>query len=597
MAKGLTGGQLIARMLAAEGVSDMFGIIDGTYFGLYRALGGAGITLHSPRHEAAALHMAGAFARITGRLGVAMASNGPGVANALPGIAVEQGEGNRVLLVTSARRVGTTHPDRGGTYQNFPQDSVTAPMTKWSVHVPSADRLPELLRRALRVSFTGRPGVVHVDVPENIINRPTGLDETAVRAPDTYRRRTPLQADPVLVERAAHLLIEAHAPLIHAGSGVYHAGAEAELARLAGLLAAPVTTSWAARGALPETREEAIPMTALAVNDAARNAADVVVVVGSRLGETDWWGKPPNWAPADRQKTIQIDCDDERLGVNKPLTVALAADAREALRALADAVERLGGGDLPARRRQLAAWRADIAAERAKLDDAIRKPAGSPLGGARTAVHPGLVPATAQRVMPDDTIWVLDGGNTVVWSNFYLHIDVPRTVLSTYKFGMLGAGMGQALGAAVAAPDQRVCVLTGDGSFGMHPTEVETAVRLGLPIVFVVLADGAWGMVKMSQQIAAKPVETLARKKLAGTNLPDDDLVYTDFSPVRYDRLAEALGAHGEYVTAADDLEPALTRARDCGRAAVVQVSVDNVEHLWAPGLAAFKKMHQEPRG
>ena len=350
MAKGLTGGQLIAKMLAAEGVDHLFGIIDGTYFGLYRALADEGITLHSPRHESAAAHMAGAYARVSGRLGVCMASNGPGVANVLPGVAVEQGEGNRILLITSGRRVGITHPDRGGTYQNFDQTAVTAPMTKWSCHVPSADRIPEILRRALRVSFSGRPGVVHVDVPENIINQPTGLEADAVRAPESYRRTTPLQPDPVLVERAAQLLVDAESPMIHVGSGVYHAGAEAELARLAGLLAAPVTTSWAARGALSETRPEAIPMTALAVNDEVRNAADVALVVGSRLGETDWWGKAPNWAPPARQKTIQVDVDDERLGVNKPVSVAILADAREALRALADAVERLSVPGLAARR-------------------------------------------------------------------------------------------------------------------------------------------------------------------------------------------------------------------------------------------------------
>ena len=210
------------------------------------------------------MHMAGAYARLTGRLGVAMASNGPGVANVLPGVAVEEGEGNRILLITSSRRVPIAYPERGGTYQYFNQVGVTAPMTKFSIHVPSADRIPELMRRALRVSFTGRPGVVHIDIPENIINQPTELDDSAIRPPDSYRRTTPIQPDPVLVQRAAKQLIDAERPVIHAGSGVYHAGAEEELARLAGLLAAPVTTSWAARGALSETRPEAIPMTALA---------------------------------------------------------------------------------------------------------------------------------------------------------------------------------------------------------------------------------------------------------------------------------------------------------------------------------------------
>jgi acetolactate synthase-1/2/3 large subunit len=590
MAKGLTGGQLIAKMLAAEGVEDMFGIIDGTYFGLYRALGDNGIELHSPRHEAAAMHMAGAYARLTGRLGVAMASNGPGVANVLPGVAVEEGEGNRILLITSSRRVPIAYPDRGGTYQYFDQVGVTSPMTKFSVHVPSADRIPELMRRALRVSFTGRPGVVHIDIPENIINQPTEMDEAAIRAPETYRRTTPIQADPVLVAKAAKMLVDAQQPVIHAGSGVYHAGAEPELARLAQLLAAPVTTSWAARGALPENLLEAIPMTALAVNDEVRSSADVALIVGSRLGETDWWGKAPNWAKPGAQATIQIDNDEARLGVNKPVAVALLADAKEALRALADAVEELGAPpNKSVRVKALEGWRAQWDAERAKLD--------KPLASHGAPVHPAHVPAIAQSVMPEDTVWVFDGGNTAVWSNFYHDANIPRTVLSTFKFGMLGAGMGQALGAAVAAPDQRVCVLIGDGAFGMHSGEVETAVRLNLPIVYVVFVDGQWGMVKMSQQIAAHPVATVARKMLTNKSLPDDQVVYADFAPCRYDRMAEAFGAHGEYVTDSTQLRGALERARDCGGPAVVQVEVNNVEHLWAPALQSFKKMHQEPKG
>ncbi len=588
MAKGLTGGQVIAKMLAAEGVTDMFGIIDGTYFGLYRALNDSGIELHSPRHEAAAMHMAGAYARLTGRLGVAMASNGPGVANVLPGVAVEEGEGNRILLITSSRRVPIAYPERGGTYQYFNQVGVTAPMTKFSIHVPSADRIPELMRRALRVSFTGRPGVVHIDIPENIINQPTELDDSAIRPPDSYRRTTPIQPDPVLVQRAAKQLIDAERPVIHAGSGVYHAGAEEELARLAGLLAAPVTTSWAARGALSETRPEAIPMTALGINDEVRSTADVVLVVGSRLGETDWWGKPPNWGR--EQTTIQIDNDEARLGVNKPVSIALLADAKEALRALADEVEAQGGpANKDARLAALQGWRDQWDKDRAKLDKALTKE-GSP-------VHPAHVARVAQDVMPEDTVWVFDGGNTAVWANFYHDADIPRTVLSTFKFGMLGAGMGQALGAAVAAPDQRVCVLTGDGAFGMHSSEVESAVRLNVPVVFVVLVDGQWGMVKMSQQIAAHPLGTVVRKMLVNQNLPEDQLVYSDFAPCRYDLMAEAFGAHGEHVTDSSELRGALERARDSGRPAVVQVEVDNVEHLWAPGLQSFKKMHQEPKG
>ncbi|MBY5162410.1 thiamine pyrophosphate-binding protein [Salsipaludibacter albus] len=590
MAEKVTGGTLMARLLAAEGVDTIFGIIDGSYFGLYNSLEDEGITLYSPRHESAALHMAGTWARSTNRLGVAMASNGPGVANALPGVAVENGEGNRILLVTSSRRVGITHPDRGGTYQYFDQTGVTRPMTKWSARVEAVGRVPELLRRALRVSWQGRPGVVHLDVPESILNGPAEIDEAQVWPADRYRRTSRLVPAQTDVRRAARMLVDARLPLVHAGSGVLHSGAEESLARLATLLDAPVTTSWGARGALPESDPHAIPMTHPTVVDDVRNDADVALVVGSRLGETDWWGRPPNWAPPADQRLVQVDVDEHSLGLNRPADVAMLADAREALDAIADAVEALGRRDTTARRHMITDFQSAIRRERDKLAKPLEREDASP-------VHPARVPAAAQDAMPEDTVWVFDGGNTAVWANFYHRALVPRSLHATFKFGMLGAGMGQSLGAAVAHPGRRVCCIIGDGAFGMHPTEVETAVRHGLPIVFVVMADGAWGMVKMSQQVARSPVRSVARKLLRNESLPEEEFVGTDFSPVRYDRLAEAMGADGFFVDHSRDLLPALREAAALDGPSVVHVQVDRVEHLWAPELRTFKRMHEEPGG
>lgn len=588
MARNVPGGEIVARMLAAEGVDTMFGIIDGTYYGLYSSLPKVDIDLITPRHETGAAHMAGTYARMTGRLGVCMASNGPGAANVLPGVAVENGEGNRVLLLTSARRTGIGHPDRGGTFQYFDQTAVTAPMTKWSGHVPSRDRIPEMLRRALRISFRGRPGVVHLDIPEDILNGTGDFDTSQVRPPHTYRRTTRLAPDARQVERAVDALLAADAPMIHAGYGVYHAGAEDELARLADLLVAPVTTSWAGRGALPETSPYAIPMTAIDLVDTVRNEADTVLTVGSRLGETDWWGKAPNWARPSEQTHVQVDNDEENIGLNKPVDVALLADAREALTAIADAVEaRRDQQDVVGRRRRLQGYQDARAKERAKLD--------KPLANHGEPLHPAHVPTIAQKVLPEDTVWVFDGGNTTVWANFYHEARIPRSVVSTFKFGMLGAGMAQALGARVAAPDRTVCCIIGDGAFGMHPQEVETAIRHDLPVIWIVLADKQWGMVKMSQQIASRPVKTLAKKFLSNESL--DETIYADFSEIHYDELAESMGAHGERVSHPDQLAPALQRCIDSGRASVVHVDVDDVEHLWAPGLRTFKKMHEEPAG
>jgi len=216
-----SGGEYLARMLQDEGVERVFGIIDGTYFGFYSALHRLGIEIVTPRHETSAAHMAGAYARLTGRLGVCMASNGPGVANLLPGLVVEQAEGNRVLAITSARRPAIMYPDRGGAYQCFDQAGVIGRIGKWSAAAPTFDRIPELMRKALRACWDGRPGVVHLDVPETLMNGKFKAPTPWKR--EQYRGSTPLPPPVEQVELAAQWLLEAPAPMIHAGSGVVHA--------------------------------------------------------------------------------------------------------------------------------------------------------------------------------------------------------------------------------------------------------------------------------------------------------------------------------------------------------------------------------------
>ncbi len=589
----VTGGERIARMLADEGVEVVFGIIDGTYFGLYGHLKDHGIRLISPRHETSALHMAGAYARLTGRLGVAIASNGPGVANALPGVAVENGEGNRVLLITSWRRHQIVKPDRGGTYQYFDQPAVIKPMSKWSGAVPDFNRIGELMRRALRISWRGRPGVVHLTVPEDIMN--TEFDEAAQPdvAPARYRRTAPVEPPAALVDEAARLLASADQPLIHAGSGVLHADATDELLAVAEALGAPVTTSWSGRDVIDERLEVSVPMIYPQLVDQVRNDADVVLAIGSRFAETDWWGKAPHWKRGSEQRLVQVDNDEELLGMNKPVDVAVLGDAKVFLARLA---ERLRSDDLAAvleerraaRREAVAGYAATKVETRGMLDGA--------LASVSDPLHTSHLPAVMQRVLPENTVTVLDGGTTPVWGALYHEVRRPHSVLSTLgKFGMLGAGVPQALGAKVAAPERFVACLTGDGAFGFHPQEIETAVRAGLPVLVVVAVDRAWGMVKTTQEMTIDSETLFAQGKL-----PDEQHINTDFSEIRYDVMAQSMGGKGLRVSASDALESTLQQARDLvqqGHPVVVHVDVDQVAHKFAPILLTFKEMHAEPAG
>lgn len=579
----LLGGDVIARMLKGEGVEKVFGIIDGSYFGLYSSIVKNGIELISPRHEACAVHMAGAYARTTGRLGVCIASNGPGVANALPGIAVENGEGNRVLLLTSTRRLGIGYPDRGGTYQYFNQVGVIKPMSKWSGVVPSFNRVSEFVKRALRISYRGRPGVVHLDIPESILNNKDKL--ISLPEPGTYRRMVPITADPGQVEQAARLLVEARQPIIHAGSGVLHGQASDELLKVAERLSAPVVTSWAARGVIPENAPQAVSMIHVDLCNQVRNDADLVLTIGSRLGETDWWGKAPNWASPSKQQHIQVDIDEEILGLNKPVNLAILADAKHFLQRLLIAIDRRG--TIPSLEKRQAVLQEYAAAQRknrAQLDKVVQR--------SDAVLTAGHVARACQDIFPPDSFCVLDGGNTAVWGNFYHEVRVPGTVVATFKFGMLGAGVAQALGIKAAHPERHVYCLIGDGAMGFNQQEIETAVRNRLNVTYIVCCDKQWGMVKMNQQFALKPLKTMLMKSLG-----PDETINADFSETQFDKLAESMGAHGERVRTIPEIRPALERCLAAKTCSVVHVDVDPVKHMWAPSLLTFKKMHEEPKG
>lgn len=592
----MTGGEMIARMLKAEGVEKVFGIIDGTYFGLYSNLRKHGIELITPRHETSAVHMAGAYARLTGKLGVCMASNGPGVANALPGVAVENGEGNRVLLLTSTRRVGIGYPDRGGTYQYFNQVGVMKPMTKWSGAVPSFSRIQEFMRRAFRKSFHGRPGVVHVDVPENLMN---GEDyAVGFLDPRQYRRTDPIEPGHKQVEAAADLLLKAELPLIHAGSGIVHALAFDELRQLAELLHAPVCTSWAARGVFPEDHELAVPMIHVNLNHVVRNDADVVLTLGSRLGETDWWGKAPYWRPPAEQKMIQVDVDEEVLGLNKPTDLAILADAKAFLRELIQALQP-ARDRVPRDRRAafIAKYRGQALAHRAKLDKHLQD-LDAPMNTAHVA-H------LCEQAFAPDAVCVVDGGNTAIWAHFFRTVRSPNTVLQTAKFGMLGAGVAQTLGAQVALPQRQVYCIIGDGAMGFHPQEIETAVRNKLPVTYLVCCDKQWGMVKMNQQFTMRPYRKIiegvsqqfATLGALNESLGPIEAINADLGEIQWDKLAQSMGARGDRVATPEQLKQALARSAESGLCSVIHVDVDPVKHMWAPSLKAFKEMHQEPAG
>ncbi len=575
------GGDIVAEMLKIEGVDKVFGIIDGTYFGFYSSLRNYGIELISPRHETSAAHMAGAYARFTNKLGVCMASNGPGVANILPGLVVEEAEGNRVLVITSFRRHGIVNPVRLGTYQYFPQTDVISRFAKASFLISDPVRIPEIMRFALRICYEGRPGVVHVDIPEDIINQDYEIPFIPLK-PHEYRFISLPYPNPVDFNRAIELLQKAKFPIIHFGSGVIHSDSQSLLKELVEYLKIPVTYSWGARSVLLE-KENVIPMTNITLNHFVRNKADVALVLGSRLGETDWWGRAPYWNQK-QLKVIQVDIDPKIIGSSRNIEIGILTDVKAFLMLLLDTIKQ---------KKLTFSFEWDrFKKQISKIQTAYENRLKHVMNQKTNFIHPAKLITECNETLPENTTFVIDGGNTAVWAHFYIQLKQELSMISTYKFGMLGAGVSQAIGASYAKPNDVIVCLIGDGAMGFHPQEIETAVRYKRKIIYIVFCDKQWGMVKINQSFALKPLKTLIFKHLS----PEEN-INTDFGEIDFAKLAESMGAKGIRVSSHSQIKQAIGECLKFPHCSVIHADIDPVKHMWAPGLVDFKKMHLEPAG
>lgn len=581
----ISGGGIIAKMLKLENVDDFFGIVDGSYAHLFPSMVEEGIAMYSGRHESANAHMAGAYARLTGKLGVCIASNGPGVANMLSGAAVEHFEGNRVLLITSSRRTGCSDPDRPGAYQQFDQHAVIKTMSKHSVYIRDFERIAEGMREALRYVWAGRPGLVHVDVPENVINA-FGSAPRFLK-PEQYRRVTPLQVSSEEIKKVTDLLINAKRPMIQAGSGISWANAQKELADLAELLGAPVTMSWAAQGSLAEESPYCVPLIASEAVEITRTGSDVCLCLASSMGETDYWGKAPYWAKTADQKFIQVDCDEINIGRNRQVDLGILGDVKVFMLLLIKELKARDpkGAQKESRLAVLKKLTDSKIAGFTALQGMLATMPGDP-------IHPLEAMIILKEAMPEGSVFVRDGGNACTWATASGNKGIACQ-MGTWRMGHLGAGPGHAIGAAIARPNDRVCLSIGDGALGMHMQEMETAVRYGLNIVYVLVADQQWGMVKINH--------IGLMKKFADTYphaLGDRGYVLnTDISDTDWVKVAQGMGLYAEMVSKTAEMAPAMERCLAQSGPSFIMVRVDPMANMLSPSLDAFREMHNEPAG
>ncbi|MFH1150188.1 MAG: thiamine pyrophosphate-binding protein [Actinomycetota bacterium] len=557
----INGGELLVKCLLNEGVTRVFGIPGGqlTTFidAIVRVGRPGGLEWVLVRHEASAANMADAWMRVTGDLAVCTGTIGPGASNMVAGMEVANSDNIPMLAITPQIHSNRSYPFKGS-QQQLDQMTLYSAVTKWNALVNRWDRIPEMVSMAVREAFSGKPGPVHLDIPVDVLFETHEESEAVIIPPARARGGGRPNGDPALVEEAAKMLAGAERPIIHAGAGVFRSEAWEELKALAEYLYCPVVPTAHARGVV----SEGDPLGLMPVGAGALGAmmqADAVLAVGCTFSELDFWGKPPFWATPDVQKVIQVDIDGSRIALNRDVDVGIVGDAKAVLGQL---LEALSSGLASARDSR--EFTAAIQAAEQGAADGIEALASSD----QVPIHPLRLVKEARDFFGEDAILSLDGGNIGLWSAMVSRVYRPRSFLWPGGSGHLGTGLPFAIGAKLAAPDRPVYILHGDGAFMFSVMELESAVRLNAPVIDIIGNDRSFGMIKGAQDFAFE-------KRYCGV----------DFTDVRLDRIAEAMGCFGIRVEEPADIKPALDKAVASGKPAVLDVVLDCSANLIPPTL------------
>lgn len=533
----LTGGELVARVLKQAGVGHVFTLCGGHVLPIYDGCLTEGIRVVDVRHEQAAAHAADAYARLTRNIGVAIVAPGPGVTDAVTGIANAQAARSPVLLIGGAAPLGL----RGlGALQDMDQLSLLRSVTKGVWSAPETRQIPEVLTTAIRTALSGRPGPVFVELPVDLLlNR---VEDRLAPIPERYVHRPASLGDPDLVVRVAHLLSRAERPVAIAGGGVYWDDAAKSLAAFADATGMPVFMNGAGRGALAHDHPYAFAQ----ARGFALGTADVVLVLGAPLDFRLGYGRPPTFA--EDAIVCMVDADATELGRNRPLEVGIAGHIGRVLDQVVDVLPASLAG-------RFEEWRRRVGdkerAARAQLDEQAAS-SDVPISHYRWA-------AEIASVVTPDTIVVGDGGDVVGCASKIVRLSRSGQWLDPGPFGCLGVGPSFAIAAKLLHPDQRVLLIAGDGAFGLNGMEMETAVRFGLPITCIVGNDGGWGQIRNPQL------------SLWG----EDRAVATSLPVTRYDVMVQALGGQGVYVTDPAGIRPALETALASNDVWCINVALD----------------------
>jgi acetolactate synthase-1/2/3 large subunit len=529
------GGQLVARALKAAGVEVVFTLCGGHILPIYDGCVDEGLRLIDMRHEQAAVHAADAWARCTGKLGVAIVTAGPGVTDSVTGVA-NAFRANSPILV-----IGGQAPSfqlGQGSLQEMDHVRLMRPVTKWAGQVLHTERIPEMIEVAVRHARAGIPGPVFLEIPVDVLMNQ--VSEKSVRFPRVEMEPQGLRPRPEAIRRAVAVLAEAERPVLIAGSNVRWSEAHRALARFVEQLDLPTFTNGLGRGALPPDS----PQLFIHARRYALRQADVLILAGTPLDFRLNFGRELS----AQAKIIQMDLDHTVIGQNRSADVGLVGDLRVIFELLLEAA----AAEHPTLR--FTAWR-DQLREREWEHQREWEPR---LRSDATPIDPLRLCQELAQFVDAETIVIGDGGDIVSLAAKVIPVFWPGQWMDPGPFGCLGIGVPFAIAAQVAHPEKRVLVLFGDGSFGFNGFEFDTAVRFGLPIMSVVGNDAAWGQIRRPQ------IAVYGEERAVATRL----------RPARYERVVEALGGYGEFVERPEEIAPALRRMKACGRPACLNVRI-----------------------
>ncbi|MFH1622027.1 MAG: biosynthetic-type acetolactate synthase large subunit [Candidatus Omnitrophota bacterium] len=550
----MNGAQIFVEALKKEGVEVIFGYPGGSVLPIFDALYDSGLNFILTRHEQGAAHAADGYARATGKVGVCLATSGPGATNLVTGIANAHMDSVPIVAFTGQVK---THLIGNDAFQEADVTGITRPITKHNYLVRNIDELACIIKEAFHIASTGRPGPVVVDIPVDV-----QMQEFDFKYPQTCHIRSykpTLEGHPGQIKKAAKVISKSQRPVIYAGGGVIISGAHEELQELAEKIKAPVTTTLMGLGGFDERSELSLGMLGMHGTVYANHAimdSDLIIAVGARFDDRVT-GRIDAFAPG--AQIIHIDIDPSSISKNVKVNIPIVGDAKNILRELIEEIKK--SPDTLQWLDKVREWK-----EKAPL---VYK-------NDTDKIKPQFVVQKIYELTKGEAIICTEVGQNQMWAAQYYTYTKPRTFISSGGLGTMGFGFPAALGAQVGSPGKIVFDIAGDGSIQMNIQEMMTAVANKLPVKVAILNNGYLGMVRQWQELFYK-------KRYSYTTLVNPDFV----------KLAEAYGAKGIRVTKKDEVEKAIIEAINIDNVVVLDFIVEPEENVFpmVPAGEAINRM------